>query len=82
MFAEDKRKKLEKRRTEILSDIRGEQLSFEAMAQRPRRAADPLDNTFSAEVLKRLADIAQRAERATNVDDLDDLVADAEQQGS
>jgi hypothetical protein len=37
MFERRKRKKLEKRRREVLSTIRGEQLSFETMVQRAQR---------------------------------------------
>jgi hypothetical protein len=81
MFEGYKRKKLERRRTEALSTIRGEQLNVEVMAQRPRRAEDDLDDTFLKNVLGRIGEIEGRAKQATKIDDLDDLIDDAEQQG-
>jgi hypothetical protein len=81
MFEEYKRKKLERRRNKTLSAIRGERLAFEAMVQRAQIAGDALDNTTVTTVLERLAEIEQRAERETDLDELDDLTGDAEQQG-
>jgi|ERR1700682_2370343 len=75
------RKKLEARRTEALSDISGEQVSVELMAQRPRRAEDTLDGTLFTKILQRLMEIKESAKQATNCDDLGDLIDDAEKQG-
>jgi hypothetical protein len=72
---------LEKRRIEALSNIAGEQINVELMAQRPRRADDVLNNALLAEVLKALAEIQEKAEHAIYKDDLDDLSDDAESQG-
>ncbi len=76
-----KKWKLEKRRVEVLSNIRGEQINVEMMAQRPRRADDDPNNTLLAEVLRRLAEIEESAKIATHTGDLDDLSDDAESQG-
>ena len=81
MFNWSNHKELEDRRTEVLSAIRGEESNIETMAQRPRRAEDILDTALLAEVRQRLAEIKQRAEHATTIDNLDDLVDDAEAQG-
>lgn len=81
MFEGYKRRKLEKRRTAALSDIGAARLDVEAMTERPRNAGDTLDAVFVKSVLDRIAAIEERAKQATNTDDLDDLVPDAEQQG-
>ena len=73
--------KLEKRRIEALSDIIGERLDVEAMAQRPRSADDIIDAVLLEKVLKRIAEIEESAKRAIHIGDLDDLTDDAEQQG-
>jgi hypothetical protein len=56
MFEQRKRKKLEKRRIEILGTIRGERLAFEVMVQRAERAGDNPDDTFLSSVRQRLAE--------------------------
>jgi hypothetical protein len=76
-----KEQKLEKRRVEALSSITGERLAVEQMAQRPRRDDDPLDHTLLEKVLTNLTEIEGSARKATNIDDLDDLIDDAEMQG-
>jgi hypothetical protein len=81
MFERDKRTKLEKRQAEALSAIRAEQLNVEEMAQRPRGARDALNDAFLNEVVRRIAEIEEKARHATSTDDLDDLIDDAEQQG-
>ena len=73
--------KLEKRRIEALSDIIGERLDVEAMAQRPRIADDIIDAVLLEKVLKRIAEIEESAKRAIHIGDLDDLTDDAEQHG-
>ena len=73
--------KLEKHRIDALSDITGERLQVELMAQRPRSADDTIDNTLLERVLNRLREIEESAKQATHTDDLDDLVDDAELQG-
>jgi hypothetical protein len=76
-----KKWRLEKRRIEALSDITGERLDVERMAQRPRTAGDPLDGTFLEDVLSRLRGIEDSAQRATHIDELEYLTDDAELQG-
>lgn len=73
--------KLEKRRVETLSVIAGERVNVEAMAQRPRSAADALDESLLKTILKQLAEIEAKAKQASYIDDLDDLADDAETQG-
>jgi hypothetical protein len=73
--------KLEKRRVEAISEITGERLDVEAMAQRPRSANDIIDTVLLEKVLKRIAEIEASAKQAVHSDDLDDLTDDAEQQG-
>ncbi len=72
---------LEKRRVEAISEITGERLDVEAMAQRPRSANDIIDTVLLEKVLKRIAEIEASAKQAVHIDDLDDLTDDAEQQG-
>lgn len=81
MFEQRKHKKLEKRRREVLGDIRGERLGFETMVQRSQRAGENPDESFLTSVRERLAEIEQRASHEADIDELDDLGDDAEQQG-
>jgi hypothetical protein len=81
VFDHYKRRKLEKRRTKTLSAIRGERLAFESMVQRARIAGESLDGTLLTSVDERLREIQERASRETNLDELEELVGDAEQQG-
>ena len=85
MFDKYKRRRLEaslrKSRESTLSDIRGERLAFEGMAQRARIAGESPDDTFVADVLGRLADVERRANEETSTDELDKLAKDAETQG-
>jgi hypothetical protein len=73
--------KLEKRRVEAISEIVGERLNLEAMAQRPRSANDSIDIDLFEKVRKRIAEIEESAQKANHIGDLDDLTDDAEQQG-
>jgi hypothetical protein len=81
LFARYRRKKLETRQKEVLSDIRGERANFEVMVQRAQRAGDTIDDIFLTDVLRRLGEIEQRANQATSIEELDGLIEDAEQQG-
>lgn len=81
MFDQWKRKKVETRRREVLSAIRWEQLAFEAMVERSERNEEPRDDAFLTRVRGSLAEIEQKASKETNIDELDDLIDDAEQQG-
>ncbi len=75
-------KKLERQRSNTLSCIRGERLTFEEMLQRPRRADDPLpDERFLTGVRERLTEIEQRATGEANIEELERLSDDAEEQG-
>lgn len=76
-----KKWKLEKYRIDALSEITGERLQVELMAQRPRSADDVLDNTLLEKVLNRLREIEESAKQTTDADELDDLIDDAELQG-
>jgi hypothetical protein len=73
--------KLEKRRIEALSEITRERLDVEAMAQRPQSVNDIIDTVLLEKVLKRIREIEANAKQAVHIDDLDDLIDDAEQQG-
>lgn len=81
MFKRSGAKRLEERRIEALSSIRGERVSIEEMAQRPRGSGDVLHAELLDETLKRLSEIEEKAKEARNIDDLNDLIDDAEQQG-
>jgi hypothetical protein len=81
MFGGFKSRKFEKRKREALSAIRGQQLGFEAMVQRAQIAGDAVNETFLTSVRGRLSEIEQKANQETNIDELDDLIEDAEQQG-
>src|ERR1700719_3260009 len=81
LFDRRKRKKLEAHRRRSVAAIHGQQLSFSSMVQRAQRAGEPSDGAFSTGVLRHLEEFERRASEATDVDDLDDLVQDAEQQG-
>jgi hypothetical protein len=74
-------KKLEKRRKATLSGIRAERLAFETMVQRAQIAGDAPDEMFLKTVRDRLTEIEQRADREEDIDELDNLVEDAERQG-
>src|SRR5689334_23602088 len=74
-------KKLEKRRKEVLSAIRGERLNFQAMVQRAQYAGEIPDIAFLTTVRERLADIEEKTNQETNIDELNLLVEDAERQG-
>ena len=51
------------------------------MAQRARVVGDAPDDTFVSTVRQRLEEIVHRANAETNIDELHELVEDAEQQG-
>ena len=75
------REKLEARRIDALLAIRGEQQSVETMAERPRPVEDTLDTAFVNKVLERIGQIEESAKQATNINEFDYLVEDAEEQG-
>lgn len=82
MSERTERKKLERQRSNTLSCIRGERLSFEEMLQRPRKADDSLPNElFLTGIRERLTDIEQRAIAETSLEELTRLSDDAEEQG-
>jgi hypothetical protein len=81
MFEGRKRNSLEERRRETLSDIRGERLSIEVMAQRAQQAGETPDAEFLKNVYKHLAEIEQKANNETDREELENLSGDAEQQG-
>lgn len=80
-FEQRKAKKLDARRRKTLSAIRGERLLFDSMMQRARQNGDHPNDGFVADVLGRLTEIEQRANQETDLDELGDLISDAEQQG-
>lgn len=81
MFDQGKRKKIEGRRRDIQSAIRGERLAFESMVQRAEIAAEPLFDPFLASVRQRLEQLVADVSRETDLDELDSLEEDAERQG-
>jgi hypothetical protein len=81
MFEQRKRKKLEKRRREVLSTIRGERLTFDEMVERAKIHKETPDDALLTQVHKNLADIEERAKNEADIDELDDLGEDAEEQG-
>jgi hypothetical protein len=81
MFERRTLKKLEARRREVFSAIRGERLQFEVMVQRARVAGDASDDTLLTDVLRRLSEIEERANQETDLEELGNLIDDAEQQG-
>ena len=76
-----KKWRLENRRIKALSEITGERLAVELMAQRPRSADDTIDAALLDKVLKRITEIEASAKQAAHIDDLEDLSDDAELQG-
>jgi hypothetical protein len=81
IFGRWKRRKVRKRRSEVLSTIGIERSVFEAMKLRAERAGDTTDRAFVTEIFNQFDEIADRAVKATTVDELDDLVAAAERKG-
>ncbi len=81
MFEERKRRRLEERRRETLSDIRGERLKVEVMAQRAEQAGESPDTAFLKHIYGRLTETEQRANNETDLYELHNLSGDAEQQG-
>lgn len=81
MFDQYRQRKLERRRQEALSRIRGQQVNFDAVVQRAQITGDAINEAFIATVHQGLAEIAQRASQETDIDELDSLIEDAEQQG-
>lgn len=72
---------LNKYRREALSSITGERLFVERMANRPRLEDDGLDENLRDEILGELNGIYVSAQKADRIDDLEDLIDDAELQG-
>jgi len=71
---------LNKCRREALSDITGERLFVERMAQRQRPPGEGVDEKRD-EILNKLDEILAAAAKTNDIDELDDLTADAELQG-
>jgi hypothetical protein len=76
-----RRRSLKKRRARTLAEILAEQINFDDMVQRAERTDETIDTKFLETVRGKLAEIKQKAEAETNVDELDDLIQDAETQG-
>jgi hypothetical protein len=74
-------KKLATQRQETLSAIRGELLNFETMVQRAQQAGDTPPDTLLTSVRERLAEITQQTNQEADIDELEELIEDAEQQG-
>jgi len=81
MLERRKQRSLEKRRGFALLAIGQQRSEVEATAELPREPGDPLDSAFVAGVLKRLQDCEAKAVQSTSIDELDDLIGEAEQQG-
>ncbi|MFZ4761467.1 MAG: hypothetical protein ACOYK8_01445 [Alphaproteobacteria bacterium] len=80
-WIQGKRRALKKRKQEVLSCIQGERLAFETMMQRVKIASEPFDNRITHDVLEKIEEYEQKAKEAKNIDELDDLLADAQEQG-
>ena len=72
---------LAEHRLEAQSEISGERLYVERMAQRPRPETDTLDVKLRDEVLKKIDQIYADAAKANDTDELDDLTDEAELEG-
>jgi hypothetical protein len=81
MFDKRRDRKLEDRRWTTLSDIRWQQLAVYTMVQRARIAGEASDDAFLNGITERLDAIVRRANDESNIDELKELVEDAEQQG-
>lgn len=64
-----------------LSEIIGQRLAFEVMMQRAQAAGDTTDAAFVENVLTRIKEIERKANDETCMDELEDLVDNAEDQG-
>ncbi len=80
MWKARRQRKLEDRRREALSAIRGERSAFETMVRRAEITGEA-PGAFVEEVRKSLEELEKAAPRVTTVQELDDLVDDAEWQG-
>jgi hypothetical protein len=79
--SERQRKKVEEKRAEVLSEIRGQRLSFDRVVERLHAFGESVDPQLIATVLSCLAEIQQQAKEETDIDQLEELIWDAEQQG-
>jgi len=77
-----KRKKLEKERQRVLDNISYERWQFEMMAQRAKAAGEQPDLEILNAALARFVEFEQQAKDAKNIDEFDDLIEKAEEQGT
>jgi hypothetical protein len=74
------RMRLEKKRTQALSDITGDQIAFELMVQRSRTANDPIDTELLTQIRAQFTKIEAGAKTSNSISELDDFADDAESQ--
>ena len=77
-----KRKKLEKERQRVLDNISYERWQFEMMAQRAQAAGEKPNSEILNAAIARFSEFEQQATNAKNIDEFDDLIEKAEEQGT
>jgi hypothetical protein len=82
MFEGRRRKKLEKERQHVLDNISYERWQFEMMAQRARAAGEPPNSDILSTALTRFSEFAREARDAKSIDEFDNLIEKAEEQGT
>jgi hypothetical protein len=82
MFEARAIKKLEKERQRVLDNISYERWQFELMAQRAKAAGEAPNADLINAALARFSEFEQQARDAKNIDEFDDLIEKAENQGT
>ncbi len=75
-------RRLEKERQDVLDNIRYERWQFELMVQRTQAAGESLNTELLNSAMGRFAEFEQQAIDAKNIDEFDDLIEKAEEQGT
>jgi len=82
MLEAHRHKKLEKERQRVLDNISYERWQFEMMAQRAQAAGEAPNAEILNAALARFSEFEQQATSAKSVDEFDDLIEKAEEQGT
>lgn len=82
MWEARKRKKLEKERQRVFDNISYERWQFELMAQRAQAAGESPNTELLNAAMGRFAEFQQQATDAKTIDEFDDLIEKAEEQGT
>jgi hypothetical protein len=82
MLEARKRKKLQEERQDVRDNISYERWQFELMAQRAHAAGESLNPELLNSAMGRFAEFDQQALDAKNIDEFDDLIEKAEEQGT